>query len=142
MFESFRGLRKFSGLRMGTVPIPEGGLSPSRNPEQEKLCVLCVSAVQRLRTIHRGGAENASVKQGQELFFWFFRLLYEAGLGVCTAEAQRAQSKEFSIIKYSELCDLRVSVVNTSPQESVKQGQELFFLLRLVSTHFVLYKAN
>jgi len=32
--------------------------------------------------------------------------------------------------------------VNTSPQESVKQGQELFFLLRLVSTHFVLYKAN
>jgi hypothetical protein len=35
------------------------------------------------------------------------------GLGERTAEARRAQSKEFSIVKYSELCDLRVSVVDT-----------------------------
>ena len=44
---------------------------------------------------------------------WFVRLPCEAGLGVCTAAARRARSKEFLINKYSELCELCVSVVNT-----------------------------
>ncbi|MBM2802796.1 MAG: hypothetical protein HW419_689 [Deltaproteobacteria bacterium] len=47
---------------------------------------------------------------------WFVRLPCEAGLGVCTAEARRARSKEFLINKYSELCELCVSVVNTPSQ--------------------------
>jgi hypothetical protein len=37
-----------------------------------------------------------------------FRLPCEAGLGDCTAEAQ---SKEFLIKKFSDLCELRASVV-------------------------------
>jgi hypothetical protein len=36
----------------------------------------------------------------------------KAGLGVCTAETRRAQSKGFLIKKHSELCELRASVVN------------------------------
>ena len=47
----------------------------------------------------------------------FFRFLCEAGLGDCTAEAQRARSKEFLIKKFSELCELCASVVITSSQE-------------------------
>jgi len=42
------------------------------------------------------------------------------GLGDCTAEARRARSKEFLIKKYSELCELGVSVVNIPSQETRK----------------------
>jgi hypothetical protein len=35
-----------------------------------------------------------------------------------TAEARRARSKEFLIKKYSELCELCVSVVKTSSQQT------------------------
>jgi hypothetical protein len=38
------------------------------------------------------------------------------GLGDCTAEARRARSKEVLIKKYSELCELCASVVNTPSQ--------------------------
>ena len=44
----------------------------------------------------------------------FFRLFCEAGLGDCTAETRSARSKEFLIKKFSELCELRAFVVNTS----------------------------
>jgi hypothetical protein len=40
----------------------------------------------------------------------------EATLGDYTAEALRPQRKEFLIKKYSELCVLRVSVVNILSQ--------------------------
>jgi hypothetical protein len=43
----------------------------------------------------------------------FFRLLCEAGLGNCTAEALRAQRKESLIKIFSELCELRVSAVKS-----------------------------
>ena len=42
------------------------------------------------------------------------------GLGDCTAEAQRARSKEFLIKKYSELCELCASAVNIPSQETRK----------------------
>jgi hypothetical protein len=48
-------------------------------------------------------------------------------LGDCTAEARRARSKEFLIKKYSELCELCASVVNTPSQ---------FVLLSWVSATF------
>jgi hypothetical protein len=35
------------------------------------------------------------------------------GLGDCTAEARRARSKEFLIKKYSELCDLCTTIVDS-----------------------------
>jgi hypothetical protein len=38
------------------------------------------------------------------------------GLGHYTAEARRAQSKEFLIKKYFELCELWAFVVNTPSQ--------------------------
>ncbi len=41
----------------------------------------------------------------------------DAGLGAfgyITAEARRARSKEFLIIKHSELCELCASAVNTA----------------------------
>jgi len=41
----------------------------------------------------------------------FFRFLCEAGLGDCTAEAQRAPRGEFLSNKSSELCKLGASVV-------------------------------
>ena len=37
----------------------------------------------------------------------------EEGLGVCTAEAPRAQSKEFLIKKYSDLCELCTTMVES-----------------------------
>ncbi len=45
-------------------------------------------------------------------------LFCEPGLGDCTAEARRTRRKEFLIKKYSELCELCASVVNTSSQET------------------------
>jgi hypothetical protein len=54
------------------------------------------------------------------LGFWLFRLSCESGLGDYTAEALRTRSKEFLIKKYSELCELCASVVNTSSQETRK----------------------
>jgi hypothetical protein len=54
-----------------------------------------------------------------DYYFWVFRLPCEAGLGDCTAEARRTQSKEFLIEKYSELCELCASVVNVSSQETL-----------------------
>jgi hypothetical protein len=41
--------------------------------------------------------------------------------GDFTAEALRARSKEFLIKKYSELCELCASVVNTPSQETRKR---------------------
>ena len=49
---------------------------------------------------------------------WVFRLYCEAGLRDCTAETRRTRSKEFLIKKFSELCELWASVVNTSSQET------------------------
>jgi len=46
---------------------------------------------------------------------WGFRHSCEAGLGDCTAEAR---SKEFLIKKFSDLCELGASVVNTSSQKT------------------------
>jgi hypothetical protein len=51
-------------------------------------------------------------------YFGSFRLSCEEGLGDCTAEARRTRSKEFLIQKFSDLCELRASVVNTSPTEN------------------------
>ncbi len=45
-----------------------------------------------------------------------FRLPCEAGLGDYTAEALRSLRKEFLITKYSELCELCASVVNSLSQ--------------------------
>ena len=70
--------------------------------------------------------------------FKVFRLPCEAGLGDCTAEARpstgsghgepveprRARRKAFLIEKYSELCELCVSVVNASSEET-QNGQNL-----------------
>jgi len=46
--------------------------------------------------------------------FWFYRLSWDAGLEDYTAEAQGRRGKNFSLGKYSELCELCVSVVNNS----------------------------
>jgi hypothetical protein len=55
------------------------------------------------------------------LFFRFFRLL--------CGSPRRARSKEFLIKKYSELCELCASVVNTPSQETRKN---LFFNMGLL----------
>jgi hypothetical protein len=47
-----------------------------------------------------------------------FRHSREAGLGDCTAEARRTRSKESLIKKFSDLCELGASVVNTSSQKT------------------------
>jgi hypothetical protein len=48
---------------------------------------------------------------------WVFRLpCGKEKFGYLTAEALRARRKEFLIKKYSELCDLCSSVVNTLSQ--------------------------
>jgi hypothetical protein len=47
-----------------------------------------------------------------------FRLSCEARLGDCTAEAQRTQSKKFLVKKFSDLCELCASAVNTSSQKT------------------------
>jgi hypothetical protein len=44
------------------------------------------------------------------------RVRGEEGLGDCTAKALRAQSKEFLIKKYSDLCELCASAVNIPSQ--------------------------
>jgi hypothetical protein len=46
---------------------------------------------------------------------WVFWLACEAGLGDYTAETR---SKEFLIKKFSDLCELGASVVNTSSQKT------------------------
>ena len=43
------------------------------------------------------------------------------GLGGFTAEARRPRSKEFLVKKYSELSELRASVVNIPLQETRKR---------------------
>ena len=43
---------------------------------------------------------------------------WNVGLGDCTAEALRTRSKEFLVKKFSELCELGASVVNTALQET------------------------
>ena len=43
------------------------------------------------------------------------------GLGNCTAEARRSQSKKFLVKKYSELSELCASVVNILSQETRKR---------------------
>jgi len=53
------------------------------------------------------------VKQGSEI-----APPKDGSATVFKAAALRAQSKEFLIKKYSDLCELRVSVVNTSSQET------------------------
>ena len=45
-----------------------------------------------------------------------------APFGDCTAEARRARSEEFLIQKFSELCELCASVVNSSSQWSLGEG--------------------
>ena len=47
---------------------------------------------------------------------WVFSLSRKEGLGNFTAEPQSTPSKEFLIRKFSELCELCASVVNTSSQ--------------------------
>jgi hypothetical protein len=47
------------------------------------------------------------------------------GLGDCTAEARRARSKKFLIKKYSELCELGVSVVNI-PSHETRQNLKIW----------------
>jgi hypothetical protein len=42
-------------------------------------------------------------------------------LGDCTAEALRSRSKEFLIEKYSELCELCASVVNTPSKKKTEE---------------------
>jgi hypothetical protein len=68
--------------------------------------------------------EEMSFRPQGEIFFWGFRHSCEAGLGDCTAEARRTRSKEFLIEKFSDLCELGASVVNTSSQ---KTRNNLFF---------------
>jgi hypothetical protein len=49
---------------------------------------------------------------------WVFRLSCGAGLKDYTAEARRTQRKEFLIKKFSDLCELSASVVNTSSRKT------------------------
>ena len=53
-----------------------------------------------------------------------FRHSCEAGLGNYTAEARRTRSKESLIKKFSDLCELGASVVNTSSQETRNKKKE------------------
>ena len=76
-----------------------------------------------IRITHRGGAESAEMRGSQSknsatsVSLWWM-LFQETGchegkkIGKLTAEARRAQRKEFSIKSPSELCGLCVSVVN------------------------------
>jgi hypothetical protein len=50
--------------------------------------------------------------------FTGFRHSFKAGLGDCTAEAQRPRRKEFLIKKFSDLCELGAFVVDISSQKT------------------------
>jgi hypothetical protein len=57
-------------------------------------------------------------KNSNTINFVNFRHSCEVGLGDCTAKARRTRSKEFLIKKFSDLCELSASVVNTSSQKT------------------------
>jgi hypothetical protein len=78
-----------------------------------------------LLAVVRPGSPQAKTQTGPPIepfegdnFYWGFSHSCEAGLGDCTAEARRTQSKEFLIKKFSDLCELGASVVNTSSQKT------------------------
>jgi hypothetical protein len=83
-------------------------------PEVHRLRLICYSG--KPSSLKELGVEMEGC--GQALQNRVFRLSCEAGLGNHTAEARRAQSEEFLIKKFSELCELRVSVVISSSQET------------------------
>jgi hypothetical protein len=68
-----------------------------------------------------------------------FRLSCEPGIGDCTAETLRTQSKEFLINKYSDLCELGVSVVKISSHETLKNQK---YRVRSVALDFLYQLLN
>ena len=77
--------------------------------------------------LHEWGLEHLIRQEGsltsfnQALIKRVVRLSCEAGLEDWTAEARRTRSKEFLMKKFSDLCELCASAVNTSSQKYREQ---------------------